>query len=119
MLDRPKFVILPRVDRVVSKRGIQALPVTVDGRELHVDVMEFEIDDFDLILGRDLLENYGANIDCKRKTVTFTPEGETPFVFLGTILISKMPSISSLRSEGMAKSARVTPRASATCFNTA
>ena len=31
-LDRPKVVILPRGDRVVSRRGIRALPVTVDGR---------------------------------------------------------------------------------------
>ena len=86
-LDRPKVVILPRGDQVVSRRGIRALPVTVDGRELHVDVMELEMVDFDLILGMDLLEKYGANIDWKQKTVTFAPEGETPFVFLGTILI--------------------------------
>ena len=51
-LDRPKVVILLRGDRVVSRRGIRALPVTVDGRELHVDVMELELDDFDLILGK-------------------------------------------------------------------
>ena len=38
-----------------------------------MDVMELELDDFDLILGMDLLEKYEANIDCKRKTVTFTP----------------------------------------------
>ena len=54
----------------MSRRGIQALPVTVDGRELHVDVMELELDDFDLILGMDLLEKCGAKTDCKRKTVT-------------------------------------------------
>lgn len=71
----------------MSRRGIRALPVTVDGRELHVDVMELELDDFDLICVMDILEKYGANIDCKRKMVTFTPEGERPFVFLGTILI--------------------------------
>ena len=58
----------------------------MDGRELHVDVMELELNDFDLILGMDLLEKYGVNIDCKRKTVTFTPEGETPFVFLGRVV---------------------------------
>ena len=74
-LDRPKVVILPRGDQVVSRRGIRALPVTVDGRELHVDVMELEMADFDLILGMDLLEKYKANIDCKRKTVTFSAEG--------------------------------------------
>ena len=59
----------------------------LDERELHLDV----------ILGMDLLEKYGANIDYTRKTVTFAPEGETSFMFLGTILISKVPRISTLR----------------------
>ena len=63
--------------------------------------MELEIDYFDLILGMDLLAKYGANIDCKRKTITFTPEGETPFVFLGTILISKVPRISALKARDL------------------
>ena len=49
-------MILPLGDQVVSRRGIRALPVKVDGRELHVDVMELELDDFYLILGIDLLE---------------------------------------------------------------
>ena len=52
MLDRPMHIILPGGERVVSRRGIRALPLTVDGRELHVDAMELEIDDFDLILVR-------------------------------------------------------------------
>ena len=50
--------------------------------------MELEIDDFDLILGMDVLEKYGPNINCKTNTVTFAPEGEMPFMFQGTILIS-------------------------------
>ena len=40
-----------------------------------MNVMELEIDDFDLILGMDTLAKYRANIDCKRRTVTFSPEG--------------------------------------------
>ena len=58
-------IILPGGKRVVSRRGIRALPLTVDGRELHVDVMELEIDDFDLILGMEVLEKYGANITAR------------------------------------------------------
>ena len=76
---------------------MRALPLTVDGRELHIDVMELEIDDFDLILGMDVLEKYGSNINCKTKTVTFALEGEMPFMFLGTILISRVPRISTLK----------------------
>ena len=77
---------------------IQALPLTVDGREHHIVVMELEIDNFDLILGMDVLEKYGANINCKTKIITFAPEGEMPFMFLGTILISRVPRISALKA---------------------
>ena len=98
MLDRPMHIILPGGERVVSRRGIRALPLTIDGRELHIDVIELEIDDFDLILGMDVLEKYGANINCKTKTITFAPKGEMPFMFLGTILISRVPRISALKA---------------------
>ena len=37
--------------------------------------------------------------------VTFTPEGETPFVFLGTILISKVPRILALRARDLLQQA--------------
>ena len=59
--------------------------------------MELEIDDFDLILGMDALEKYGDNINCKTKIVTFSLEGEMPFMSLGTILISRVPIISALK----------------------
>ena len=98
-LDRAVHIILPRGDRVVARRGIRALPVTVEGRELHVNVMELEIDDFDFILGMDTLAKYGANIDCKRRTVTFSPEGEEPFVFVGSMFISRVPRISALKAK--------------------
>ena len=71
MLDRPMHIILPGGERVVSRRRIRALPLTVDGRELHIDVMELEIDDFDLILDMDVLKKYGANTNRKTKTITF------------------------------------------------
>ena len=74
------------------------MPLTVDRRELHIDIMELEIDDFDLILDMDVLEKYGANINCKTKTITFAPEGKMPFMFLGTILISRVPRISALKA---------------------
>lgn len=98
MLDRLMHIILPGGERVVSRRGIQALPLIVDERELHIDFIELEIDDFDLILGMDVLEKDGANINCKTKTVTFAPEDEMPYMFLGTILISRVPRISALKA---------------------
>ena len=59
--------------------------MTVDGRELSIDLIGLVMTDFDIILGMDWLEKYGAMIDCKKKMVTFEPEGEDPFVFVGTV----------------------------------
>ena len=69
---------------MVSQRWVRALPVDVEGRELVVDLIELAMEDFDMILRRDWLSNYGANIDCKRRMVTFAPEGDKSFVLVGT-----------------------------------
>ena len=92
-------IILPSGDRVASWREVKALHMMIDGRELHVDLIELAMDDFDLILGMDMLAKYGATIDCKRLTVTFAPEGKIPFVFVGSIMVSKVPRISILNAK--------------------
>ena len=90
--------LLPTGELVVSRKWIRALPVEVDGRELSVDLIELEMDDFYMILGMDWLSKYGATIDCKRKMVTFEPEGEVPFVFVGTVSGPRVPMISALKA---------------------
>ena len=45
--------LLPTGELVVSRRWIRALPVMVDGRELSVDLIEYDLGDFDMILGMD------------------------------------------------------------------
>ena len=73
----------------------------MDGRELSVDLVELEMTDFDIILGMDWLEKYGASINCKKKMVIFEPEGEDPFVFVGTVHGSHIPMISVLRARDL------------------
>uniref|UniRef100_A0A803QAS4 Gag-pol polyprotein n=1 Tax=Cannabis sativa TaxID=3483 RepID=A0A803QAS4_CANSA len=72
--------------------------VFVEGRELSVDLIELNLEDFDVILGMDWLAKYNATIDCKRKMVTFQPEGEDPFVIVGRVQGSQIPSISALKA---------------------
>ena len=83
--------LLPSGELVVSRRWVRSLPVTVEGRELSVDLIELVMTNFDMILGMDWLVKYGETIDCRRKMVTFEPEGEDPFVFVGTVHV--MPQI--------------------------
>ena len=49
----------------------------------------------------DWLAKYGATIDCRRKMVTFEPEGEDPFVFVGTVHGPRIPMIFVLRARDL------------------
>ncbi|XP_062114690.1 uncharacterized protein LOC133825785 [Humulus lupulus] len=93
--------MLPTGEFVVSKRWVRSLPITVDVRELSVDLVELKMTNFDIILGMDWLEKCGAMIDCKKKMVNFEPEGEDPFVFVGTMHGPRIPIISVLRARDL------------------
>ncbi|XP_062113714.1 uncharacterized protein LOC133825292, partial [Humulus lupulus] len=69
--------------------------------ELFVDLIELDMDDFDIILGMDWLTRYGATIDCRRRMVTFEPEGEAPFVFVGSVDGPRVPVISVLKARDL------------------
>ena len=72
------------------------MPIVVEGREFYVNLIELEIEDFDFILGMDMLSKYKATIDCYCRKVTFAPEGETPFVLVGSASVPRVPVISAL-----------------------
>ena len=54
-----------------------------------------------MILEMDWLSKYGETIDCKHRMVTFEPEGEVPFIFVGTISGPRVPMISALKARDM------------------
>ena len=95
-LARPFLIKIPNGELIVSRKEIRALPIVVEGREFYVNLIELEIDDFDFILGMDMLSKYRATIDCHRGKVTFAPEGETPFVLVGSASVPRVPVISTL-----------------------
>ena len=49
--------------------------VMIGYREMTVDLVLFDLEDFDVILGMDWLASYHASIDCFRKRVTFSIPG--------------------------------------------
>ena len=93
--------ILPTGELVVSRRWVRALALIVDGREISVDLIELGMEDFDVILAMDWLVRYGAPIDCRKKMVTFEPEGDDPFVFVGAVCGPRIPMISGLRAKDL------------------
>ena len=101
-LDARRFqTMLPIGELVVSRRWVRALLVEIDGRELFMDLIELAMDDFDMILGMDWLSKYGAKIDFKRRMVTFEPEWEVAFVFVGTVSGPRALMISALKARDL------------------
>lgn len=72
-------ILLLNGELIISTRDIRALPIVIEGRELHIDLVELVIEDFDFILGIDMLSK---SIDCKHRKVTFATEGEAPFILV-------------------------------------
>ena len=70
-LDRPQDVLGHRFtselqlgEILVSTHWLRVVPMSISGRELHIDMISLDIKDYDVILGMDFLAKYGASIDC-------------------------------------------------------
>ena len=55
--------------------------VMIDYREMTVDLVLLDLQDFDVILGMDWLTSYHASVDCFRKRVTFSIPRQLDFIF--------------------------------------
>ena len=81
ILDYSYCLIIPSGELFCSNKVLKACVVGIDGREIYVDLVVFDINDFEVILGMDLLSKYCVVIDCNKKTVTFQPQGKKKFTF--------------------------------------
>ncbi|XP_060972561.1 uncharacterized protein LOC133038427 [Cannabis sativa] len=71
----------PSGEVMISSRGVRDAPIRIADKELSGDLIELEMRDYDLILGMDWLSRHGATIDCRKRTVAFTPESGEAFIF--------------------------------------
>ena len=62
---------LPDGGSVMTKEVFYGETIVINGRELTIDLIVFDMPDFDVILGMDFLSKYGAKIDCSKKKVRF------------------------------------------------
>ena len=74
-MDFDLFVATPLGDSVVVDKIIRDCCVMIGYREMTVDLILLDLQDFDVILGMDWLASYHASIDCFRKRVTFSIPG--------------------------------------------
>ena len=70
-------------------------------REMPVDLVLLNLQDFDVILRMDWLASYHASIDCFRKMVIFSIPGQPEFNFEGKHMDRPLHMISSLRASSL------------------
>ena len=64
-------VTTPSGEVMCSNQIMRDCPIRIEGRDLMVDLVILDLQDFDLILGMDWLSKHHATINCHEKTVSF------------------------------------------------
>ncbi|RVW81511.1 Retrovirus-related Pol polyprotein from transposon 17.6 [Vitis vinifera] len=72
-------------------------------KEMTVDLVLLDLQDFDVILGMDWLASYHASVDCFGKRVTFSIRGQPDFSFEGKHVDKPLRMISALRASSLLK----------------
>ena len=71
ILNEPFMVSIAIGESVVAKRLYRYCPIIFTNRVTHVELVELDMVDFDVILGMDLLHDFFATIDCRNEVVKF------------------------------------------------
>ena len=74
-MDFDLFIATPFGDFVVVNKILKDCCVMIGYREMTVDLVLFDLQDFDVILGMDWLASYHASVDCFGKRVIFSIPG--------------------------------------------
>ncbi|XP_057247608.1 uncharacterized protein LOC130589961 [Beta vulgaris subsp. vulgaris] len=69
-------IVIPSGDVINVSKLYRDVLVTIAGVEFPSDLIEFELDDLDIVMGMDWLEKFKAQIDCRAQKVTLKgPKG--------------------------------------------
>ena len=71
ILYEPFMVTTSVGESVDAKRVYRNFPIFFPNRVTHVELVEFDMVDFDVILGKDWLHNCFSSIDCRTRIVKF------------------------------------------------
>ena len=102
-MDFDLFVATPLGDFVVVNKILRDCCVMIGYREMTVDLVLLDLQDFDVILGMDWLASYHASVDCFGKRVTFSIRGQPDFSFEGKHVDKPLRMISALRASSLLK----------------
>ena len=100
-MDFDLFVATPLRESIVVNKILRDCCVMIGYREMTVDLVLLDLQDFDVILGMDWLASYHAFVDCFGKRVTFSILGQPEFSFEGKHVDRPLRMISALRASSL------------------
>ena len=100
-MDFDLFVATPLGDLAIVNKILRDCCVMIGYREMTIDLVLLDLQDFDVILGMDLLASYHASIDYFGKRVTFSILGQPDFSFEGKQVDKPLRMISALRASSL------------------
>ncbi|RVW18432.1 Transposon Ty3-G Gag-Pol polyprotein [Vitis vinifera] len=102
-MDFDLIVATPVRDSVVASRMLRNCIVMIGYREMPVDLVLLDLQNFDVILGMDWLASYHASVDCFEKRVTFSIPGQPKFSFEGKHVDRPLRMISAWQASSLLK----------------
>ena len=100
-MDFDLIVATPMRDSVVTSKMLRDCLVMIGYREMPVDLVLLDLQDFDVILGMDWLASYHAFVDCFGKKVIFSILGQLEFSFEGKHADRLLRMISTLQASSL------------------
>ena len=100
-LAQPFKTSLPSGEILWSQLWIRNAPVVICDRNLEVDLIAIQLQDFDVILGMDFLAKYNAKIDCRKRCIIFNPYGNEEFLYHGQLQSSVTRIVSAIKARKM------------------
>ena len=85
-------------DSVMTSKMLKDCLVMIGYREMLIDLVFLDLQDFDVILGMDWLASYHASVDCFGKRVTFRIPSQPKFSFEGKHVDRPLHMISALQA---------------------
>ncbi|XP_073120319.1 uncharacterized protein [Henckelia pumila] len=95
-LDVVRSVYTPAGQSTLAKRLVLGCPLEFEDNILTVNLLVLAMEDFDCILGIDILTMYRASVDCYQRLVRFQLVGDDSWFFFGDGTRPPMPLVSAL-----------------------
>ncbi|XP_073037357.1 uncharacterized protein [Primulina eburnea] len=98
-LDVLLSVSTPMGQEVLAKRLVVDCLLEFEGNYLSANLMILAMEDFDCIMGIDLLTKYRATVDCYQRLVQFRPERDENWFFFGEGARPPMSVVSAVKAQ--------------------